>query len=87
MQQTDYNNVALRGRTPAPHRARRAGSGTVLDGIGDTPLVEVEGVWAKCEFLNPSGSVKARIAKYMVEKAEDEGLLEPGDTIVEASSG
>ena len=91
MQQIDSNNMALRRRTPAPRPASRIGSptasGTVLDGIGDTPLVEVEGVWAKCEFLNPSGSVKARIAKYMVEKAEQEGLLKPGDTIVEASSG
>lgn len=68
-------------------RAIRVATATVLDGIGDTPLVKVEGVWAKCEFLNPSGSVKARIAKYMIEKAEDEGLLNPGDTIVEASSG
>jgi len=59
----------------------------VLAGIGGTPLVRVDGVWAKCEFLNPSGSIKARIAKYMVERAEDEGLLKPGDTIVEASSG
>jgi cysteine synthase A len=60
---------------------------SVLDGIGNTPLVNVEGIWAKLEYLNPSGSIKARIAKYMVEKAEREGLLKPGDTIVEASSG
>src|ERR671914_1974594 len=60
---------------------------SVLDGIGNTPLVRFEGVWAKLEYLNPSGSIKARIAKYMVEKAEREGLLKPGDTIVEASSG
>jgi cysteine synthase A len=39
------------------------------------------------EYLNPSGSIKARIAKYIVEKAEADGLLKPGDTIVEASSG
>jgi cysteine synthase A len=39
------------------------------------------------EYLNPSGSIKARIAKYIVEKAEKDGLLKPGDTIVEASSG
>src|SRR5918997_2854949 len=64
-----------------------AAASNVLDGIGDTPLVPVEGVWAKLEYLNPSGSIKARIAKYMVEKAEKEGLLKPGDTIVEASSG
>ncbi len=60
---------------------------TVLDGIGDTPLIRVDDIWVKLEFLNPSGSVKARIAKYMVERAEREGLLRPGDTIVEASSG
>jgi cysteine synthase len=45
---------------------------SVLDGIGNTPLVRVEGVWAKLEYINPSGSIKARIAKYMVEKAERE---------------
>jgi cysteine synthase len=60
---------------------------TILDGIGDTPLVRVDDIWVKLEFLNPSGSVKARIAKYMIERAEREGLLHPGDTIVEASSG
>jgi cysteine synthase len=60
---------------------------TVLDAIGATPLVRVDDIWVKLEFLNPSGSVKARIAKYMIERAEREGLLQPGDTIVEASSG
>ena len=59
----------------------------VLDAIGDTPLIELEGFHVKLEYLNPSGSVKARIAKYMVERAEEEGLLKPGDTIVEATSG
>ena len=62
-------------------------SDSILDAVGDTPLLEIEGVYCKCEFLNPSGSVKARIAKYMIEKAEREGLLSPGDTIVEATSG
>jgi cysteine synthase A len=37
--------------------------------------------------MKPSGSIKARIARWMVERAEQEGLLKPGDTIVEASSG
>jgi cysteine synthase len=63
------------------------GGGTVLDAIGDTPLIMVDGIWVKLEYLNPSGSIKARIAKYMIERAEREGLLRPGDTIVEASSG
>lgn len=60
---------------------------SILDAIGDTPLLEIDGVLAKCEFLNPSGSIKARIARYIVERAEQEGLLKPGDTIVEATSG
>jgi len=60
---------------------------TILDAIGGTPLIEVDGIWAKLEFLNPSGSIKARIAVYIVERAEREGLLHAGDTIVEASSG
>lgn len=62
-------------------------SDNILDAIGGTPLVEVEGVYCKLEYLNPSGSVKARIAKYMIERAEEEGLLRHGDTIVEATSG
>ena len=62
-------------------------SNSILDAIGGTPLVEVEGIYCKLEYLNPSGSIKARIAKYMIERAEDEGLLRHGDTIVEATSG
>ena len=62
-------------------------SRSILDAIGDTPLLEIDGVFAKLEFMNPSGSIKARIAWYMLEKAEAEGALKPGDTIVEATSG
>ena len=62
-------------------------SNSILDAIGGTPMLELDGVYCKLEYLNPSGSVKARIEKYMVEKAEDEGLLRHGDTIVEATSG
>ncbi len=68
---------------------------TVLDLIGDTPLVRLRRlppagaaqVWAKLERLNPGGSVKDRIAKSMVQAAEEAGLLEPGGTIVEPTSG
>ena len=68
--------------------APRSGiSESVLDAIGDTPMLGIEGIYCKLEYLNPSGSIKARIAKYMVEKAEREGLLSEGDTIVEATSG
>ena len=69
-----------------PVRYRGVAS-SILDAIGDTPLLEVEGIFAKLEFLNPSGSIKARIAQYMIERAQREGQLKPGDTIVEATSG
>ena len=38
-------------------------SDSILDAIGDTPMLEIEGIYCKCEFLNPSGSIKARIEK------------------------
>ena len=78
-------NATSRARSAA--REARDGGGTILDAIGGTPLVTVDGIWVKLEYLNPSGSIKARIAKYMIERAEREGLLRPGHTIVEASSG
>lgn len=59
-----------------------------LNAIGNTPLIDLnDGIYAKAEFLNPSGSVKDRMALYIVEQAEKNGLLKPGDTIVESTSG
>lgn len=63
-----------------------------LHRIGPTPLaaVQLDGgptVWCKLEFLNPSGSTKDRIARYILEKAWRRGELKPGDTVIEASSG
>jgi cysteine synthase A len=59
-----------------------------LNAVGNTPLIDLEsGIYAKAEFLNPSGSVKDRMALYIVEQAEKSGLLKPGDTIVESTSG
>uniref|UniRef100_A0A8D8Y0E2 Cystathionine beta-synthase n=1 Tax=Cacopsylla melanoneura TaxID=428564 RepID=A0A8D8Y0E2_9HEMI len=70
---------------------------SILHTIGNTPLVRLnvipkeEGVqcqmYAKCEFLNPSGSLKDRAAWRMIEDAEATGVLKPGYTIVEPSSG
>lgn len=60
---------------------------SILDFIGNTPLIEIDGVFVKLEYLNPSGSVKDRIAKYIIEKAEQAGKLKKGYTIVEASTG
>jgi cysteine synthase len=48
-------------------------SNSILDAIGNTPMLEVEGVYCKLEYLNPSGSIKARIAKYMIERAAQRG--------------
>ena len=68
---------------------------SVLELVGETPVVRLrvlspEGgatVWGKCEHLNPGGSVKDRICLAMIEAAEREGSLRPGDTIVEPTSG
>ncbi len=59
----------------------------ILNTIGHTPLIEVKGIYAKLETVNPSGSIKDRMAKFMVEKAEKEGKLKPGFSIIEATSG
>jgi cysteine synthase len=55
--------------------------------IGNTPLVEIEGIFVKLECLNPSGSIKDRIAEYIVRRSLEDGLLRPGMRIVEATSG
>ncbi len=61
---------------------------SILDCVGNTPLMDMgDGILAKAEFFNPSGSIKARMAKFMIERAEAEGMLKPGYTIVEATSG
>ena len=68
---------------------------SVSELIGKTPLVELtkieEGlnarILAKLEFFNPAGSVKDRVAKNMIEKAEKEGKLKPGSVIIEPTSG
>ncbi len=67
----------------------------ILDLVGQTPLVRLNRVtqpgyaevWAKLESFNPGGSVKDRIALSMVRSAEEEGLLKPGGTIIEPTSG
>lgn len=68
---------------------------TILEKVGGTPLVEISNrlnkggakVLAKVEFFNPGGSVKDRIAFAMVEDAEKRGILKPGSTLVEPTSG
>lgn len=60
---------------------------TVLDAIGNTPIVKIKNVYAKLESVNPSGSIKDRVALEIINSAERDGSLKEGYTIVEASSG
>jgi len=65
---------------------------TITEAIGNTPLVAIpfhpeRRCYAKLEHMNPGGSIKDRSALYMIEEAERKGLLQPGGTIIEASSG
>ncbi len=55
--------------------------------VGNTPLVCVDGVFAKLECVNPTGSIKDRMAKFIIDESEKRGLLKKGMTIVEATSG
>jgi len=68
---------------------------SMLDLIGNTPMVKLKRIskglpaeiWAKLEFMNPSGSVKDRIALRMIEDAERKGIIKKGSTIIEPTSG
>ena len=75
---------------------------SILDVIGDTPMVQLHSLTkaehngladvradllVKCEFFNAGGSVKDRIGKQMVEDAELQGRIKPGDTLIEPTSG
>jgi len=55
--------------------------------VGKTPLLRIEGIHAKLETYSPSGSVKDRMACYMLKKAEERGRLKPGSRILEVTSG
>jgi len=68
---------------------------SILEAIGNTPLVRLARcvpkngaeLWVKLEYLNPTGSMKDRMALAMIEGAEKDGLLAPGDTVVEYTGG
>ena len=67
----------------------------ILEAIGNTPTVRLSSIekevscqlYAKCEFINPGGSVKDRIGFQMIEDAQEKGLIKPGYTLVEPTSG
>jgi len=65
---------------------------TILEHIGNTPLIKVEeendsSIFAKMEGFNPGGSIKDRIALNMIRNAEKEGIIKKGDTLIEPTSG
>jgi cystathionine beta-synthase len=74
--------------TPKPHH-------NILEAIGNTPMVRLNRIgseypveiYGKCEYLNPGGSLKDRIGFAMIEHAEREGRIKPGDTLIEPTSG
>src|SRR5438876_5859254 len=82
---TINTEIAMPAELPGCHR--------YLNRVAPTPLVPVRldpalpAVWCKLEFLNPSGSTKDRIARFILEKAWRQGRLKGGDRVVEASSG
>jgi cysteine synthase B len=80
-----------------PSRNKPCGGryGDIVQSIGNTPLVELPRlspklgvrIWAKLESRNPTGSVKDRVAKALIEDAEEKGAIAPGQTILEPTSG
>ena len=67
---------------------------SIIDTVGDTPCVRINrlapahvSIYVKCEFFNPAASVKDRLALNIIEDAERDGTLKPGQTVVEATSG
>src|SRR6266516_6233087 len=83
------------GLPPLENRPCGGRYGDVVQAIGNTPLIELRRltpkpgvrIWAKMESFNPTGSVKDRVARSMIEDAEEKGLIRPGQTILEPTSG
>jgi cysteine synthase len=83
------------GLPPLKNRPCGGRYGDIVQAIGNTPLIELRRltpkpgvrVWAKMESFNPTGSVKDRVARGMIEDAEEKGLIRPGQTILEPTSG
>jgi cystathionine beta-synthase len=82
-------------RGPSPEGPRERILDSVLEAVGETPLVRLHRVThgvraevlAKCEFMNPGGSVKDRIGITMIEEAERSGRLRPGGVVIEGTAG
>jgi cysteine synthase B len=83
------------GLPPLENRPCGGRYGDIVQAIGNTPLVELKRlspkpgvrIWAKLESFNPTGSVKDRVARALIEDAEEKGAIRPGTTILEPTSG
>src|SRR6478609_10818833 len=83
------------GLPPLKNRPCGGRYSDIVQAIGNTPLVELRRlspkpgvrIWAKMESFNPTGSVKDRVARSLIEDAEEKGLIRPGQTILEPTSG
>jgi cysteine synthase len=83
------------GLPPLENRPCGGRYGDVVQAIGNTPLIELRRltpkpgvrIWAKMESFNPTGSVKDRVARSLIEDAEEKGLIRPAQTILEPTSG
>src|SRR3954463_13696755 len=87
--------IAMSALPPLANRPCGGRYSDLVQAIGNTPLVELRRlspkpgvrIWAKLESFNPTGSVKDRVARSMIEDAEEKGLIRPGQTILEPTSG
>src|ERR1044072_8814426 len=92
------SSATVREAMPVPALVNRPCGGRygdIVQAIGNTPLVELKRlspkagvrIWAKLESQNPTGSVKDRVARALIECAEEQGAIAPGQTILEPTSG
>ncbi|RLN81299.1 hypothetical protein BBJ28_00015346 [Nothophytophthora sp. Chile5] len=86
---------ALQAPEEPPQAQQTDGPVNLFEAVGHTPLLELTTlshltgckIYAKAEFMNPSGSIKDRVAKALIQDAEQRGVLQPGGTIIEATGG
>merc|ERR1719148_336604 len=94
LRQSSATLTRAQARTIASSTPRHAVFDSITEAIGNTPVIKINrlapagaNLYVKCEFFNPGGSVKDRLAKAIIEDAERRGALKPGGTVVEATSG
>ncbi len=92
---TNYGTSAAHARRDACPLSKHMKCNNILDAVGRTPLVRLNRInqglkpqiYVKADYINPGGSVKDRIGITMIDDAEKKGLLKPGGTIIEGTSG